>query len=299
MENKEEIKQENRLEIWQGNEITQARYNFTAMEINLMCLIFSKVRQINGDYLQYQFTFDEFCDKTGLNKSNIFQLKKAIKMIQTKPIEFYGKNNEWYSVPLISGVKIDSRAGVVTFNIDIFIKPLISEIVKNTTRYFLDTIFALDSKHAKRLYTFFSMYKNSGKFVTTDADLKNRLLEDDKYESFSMFMKKVITPAIDEINEVSELSVKFDFNKKYGCAANFNFYIKPKKTEFKTEAENKVYELLKRDGMVEWFINNTMKTLTPEQIYKLHYDTQIHAKRNKGAYLRKLLIGAGVPETKI
>jgi plasmid replication initiation protein len=288
-----------RTEIWQGNEITKARYQFTALEINVMCMVFWKVRQTEGDFLQYYFTFDEYEKKTGLSASNLFQLKKAIKELQGKIFQYQPDKNNWISAPLISGVKIDSLKGIVYFNIDPFIKPLITEVIKNTTRYFLETVFNITSKNGKRLYHFMSMYKSAGKLSMSFSDIKYKLFQDETYEGFSSFIKYVLEPSIKQINDVSELEIKFTTIKKYGGDKLINFIINEKKPEFINEEMGKVYELLKRDNLVEWFIQNTLRTLTPEQIYTAHYDTQIHARRNKGAYLRTLLIAMGVPETKI
>lgn len=290
--------EQQRIELWQGNEITQARYNFTAMEIDVMSMIFYKVRQSKIDSLQYSFSFEEFKEKTGLKSSNLFQLKKAVKSLQQKTFEYNTSKDVWFSAPLVAGVKIDTKEDLVTFNIDVFIKPLITEIVKNTTRYFLDTIFALDGKHSKRFYHYFSMYKNIGKFICNYSDLKNKLLEEDKYTYFSAFEKKVILPALNEINEVSELKVNYRVEKKYGGDNKLVFFIEEKKGDFKDEKTNLIYELLKKSNLAEWFIQNSIKVLSTEKIYELHYTASTRA-RNKGAYLRKLLVEHGVPQTKI
>lgn len=290
---------EQRTEIWQGNEITQANYNFTALEINVMCMVFFKLREVKGDFLQYHFSFEEFETRTGLNSSNIYQLKQAVLSMQKKVFQYNLNRTTWISAPLISGVKIDSKEGLIFFNIDIFIKPLLVEVVKNTTRYFLETVFNLSGKHAKRLYHYFSMYKSIGRFTIDWVSLKAKLVSDDKYDRFFMFNKKVIEPAVVEINEVSELKINFKVIKKYGGSNVLDFYINENKPEFTSEKEAKVYELLKRDNLAEWFIRNALKTLDAEKIYQLHYTTQINARRNKGAYLRKLLVAHGVPETKI
>jgi len=302
MENKitsPEIVTEQRTEIWQGNEITQANYNFTALEINIMCMIFFKIREVKGDYLQYHFTFEEFETRTRLNSSNIYQLKQAVLSMQKKTFQYNTSRTTWISAPLISGVKIDSKEGIIYFNIDIFIKPLIVEVVKNTTRYFLETVFNLSGKHAKRLYHYFSMYKSIGRFTIDWVSLKSKLVSEDKYDRFFMFYKKVIEPAVKEINEISELNINCKIVKKYGGENVLDFYINEKKTVFENESQQKAYDLLKRDNLTEWFIMNTLKTLDVETIHKLHYTTQINAKRNKGAYLRALLVANGVPETKI
>jgi plasmid replication initiation protein len=293
--------------VWNGNEITKAKYNYTSTEFNLMMIIFKTVREKSGNEQNlYSFTFDEYlsyCKEKKINRQLIIQ---SIQSLQSKLFE-WNNGLKWYSAPMINGVCIDAGASIIEFRIDYFIKNHLIDILKNTTRFFLESVFALKGKNSKKLYHHFSMWKSKQIYKIGFNDLKNLLYGNDetdfnKYESFSMFIKKVINPAITDINANTELFLNFEIEKKHKTESVFTFIINDKLNKKELEPDKqKIYEKLRSFGLVHWFIINVINTLTHEKINELIYQVTLMGAglRNKGAYLRQIFINNGVPSNKV
>jgi plasmid replication initiation protein len=292
--------------IWNGNEITKAKYNYTATEFNLMMLIFKTVREKGNNELNiYEFTFDDYLEYCKEKKINRQLIKESIQNLQIKLFE-WSDSLKWYSAPIINGVCLDSGNNTIEFKIDYYIKNQLIDIIKNTTRFFLESVFALKGKNSKKLYHHFSMWKSKHIYKVGFNDLKNLLYANEndfnKYESFSMFIKKVIGPAIKDINENTELVLNYEVEKKHKSESILTFSISDKLTRAELEPDKqRQYEILRKFGLVHWFIMNVINTLGPDKINELIYQVTLMGPtlRNKGAYLRQIFVNNGVPANKV
>lgn len=293
-------------EIWQGNEITHAQYYFNAIEINILCLIIYKLQYYSdSNYYELPITSDEYIEKTGLNPSHRSEIKKAIKGIMKKPFSIITKEQDEIISVICSGVKFEKKTGTFYINIDPFILPYVQDISKNTTRYYLETILSMKGKNAKRLYQYVSMFKKAGKFTMYFDDIRSKLFDDPKYTEFKSFLKYVIEPSIKEINEKSQLKIGYEIDNKYGKSKSITFNIAQKNENaynlyYENPEKLRVYSSLLNWGIKDYFAKLSIETIGVVQIEKLAFKvlekSQKKQVRNKGAYLRKLLVEAGVPE---
>jgi plasmid replication initiation protein len=294
-------------EIWQGNELTRAKYSYTSIEINIMVLVIYKIQSYSdSNYYQLPITYREYIEKTQLDPANTFQIKKAVKSMMIKTFEIEDKEGSEYLFTLISGLKIDRKSQTIYINIDPFIMPYVRDIARNTTRYYLEVILSLKSKNAKRLYHYVAMWKSAGKFSMHFEDIKQKLFDEDRYEDMSSFIKKVIQPSIKEINTLSKISgleVEYEFFSKYGQTKSITFYIRTVKEKaynlYYDPQQLSIYEAMRKWNIADWFADNAIKTLPVEKIRELAIQTENNAKTNPGAYLRKLLIENNVPQKRV
>ena len=122
--------------------------------------------------------------------------------------------------------------------------PLLSDLRASFTQFLLSDVAEFNSIYSYRIYQLFMQYLNkvTGKgWVQIDFyDLRFMLMLLDKYPLTADFKKRVIDPAIKEINEKSPLKAKYELLKKGRkyTAVKFTFEIKEKnkkQKDFKTD----------------------------------------------------------------
>ena len=122
--------------------------------------------------------------------------------------------------------------------------PLLSDLRASFTQFLLSDVAEFNSIYSYRIYQLFMQYLNkvTGKgWVQIDFyDLRFMLMLLDKYPLTADFKKRVIDPAIKEVNEKSPLKAKYELLKKGRkyTAVKFTFEIKEKnkkQKDFKTD----------------------------------------------------------------
>ena len=116
----------------------------------------------------------------------------------------------------------------VTFAPDVV--PLITRLEKHFTSYQLKQVAQLTSKYAIRLYELLISWKSTGRTPIIDiADFRSKLgLEINEYQKMINFKNRVLEPAIQQINELTDIVVKYEQFKSGRSISGFQFSFKHK-----------------------------------------------------------------------
>ena len=82
------------------------------------------------------------------------------------------------------------------------------------TTYKLRNIANLQSSHSIRLYELLMKFNATGERIIYLDDFKSALGISDKYKEFKVLKRDVITPSVKELNQRSDLIIKFETIKK-------------------------------------------------------------------------------------
>ncbi len=119
------------------------------------------------------------------------------------------KYNLLESLPF--GRRSDDIVARVVF--DSRILPLLSELKANFTQFLLDDVANFGSVYSFRFYQMMMQFKSTGYCKISLDDLRYSLALFDKYDATKDLKKRVIDTAINEINEKSPYSVKYELIK--------------------------------------------------------------------------------------
>lgn len=122
----------------------------------------------------------------------------------------------------------DSATLEITFAPDVV--PLITRLEQHFTSYQLKQVAHLKSKYAIRLYELLIAWREMGKTPQIDRqDFRNKIgVEDNEYMAMNDFKKRVLEPAIKQINEHTDITVKVEQHKKGRLISGFSFKFKQK-----------------------------------------------------------------------
>lgn len=107
--------------------------------------------------------------------------------------------------------------------------PLITRLEERFTSYELSQVAKLGSKYAMRLYELLIAWRSVGKLQIELQDLRNKLgLSANEYKAMGDFKRNVLDLALAQLNEHTDISVKYEQHKKGRVISGFTFRFKVK-----------------------------------------------------------------------
>ena len=228
----------NELTISKANSFVEASYQMTLDEMRILSLTLGFFDPINPKK-QFDFTVLEFCHHfPDVDvKSAYAQVQNAIRKISKRWITLVDNEQELTEVPLVNKRTYFKKEGRFHIEFHEDLMPYIANLKSRYTKYELVNIGAFTSTHTIRLYELCSQYKKIGQREIKLETLKDWLQISDKYQQIKDFKKRVLIPAIEEINAKSDLMVSFEPIKQGRTITAFKFtiLIKKKTTDAKLE----------------------------------------------------------------
>ena len=215
--------------------MTTAKYDFSVYEKRILYRI---VEMAQGELQGVRFATD--CKKiehtlfdtvhitmpiasllNGESDENYTRVKQALLSLQKK-IFTYEDEKEWISISIIALPKIKKRSSVVSFQIDSHIWDCCLDFSKGFRKYELATAMKFKSVYSMRFYELLSGQKT--KLIYPLEQLKEMFKVQDKYAKTNDFVRKVIEPAKNELDELSPYTFEWSANKEGKKIVSFNFY---------------------------------------------------------------------------
>ena len=218
------------LEIRQHNVLTNARYDYTELQLDVLFFLISKLRKEQPTAI-YQLSILELSALTG--KQYHYQyLRKATEAMGSRMFEVEhekGYRQMW----MFQYVDYLKGQGVVEIKLSEAILPYLFDLKDNFTSYELQAALKLGSKYAKRIYQLCSQWKDLGETKKYDLQEFKKmlgLLDDkgnEKLKQLGQLREKVLDPAMKQINEHTELYTTYTLGKKGRTFTNIVFTVKP------------------------------------------------------------------------
>lgn len=124
---------------------------------------------------------------------------------------------------------VDNEALVrIRFSDDV--TPLITSLEKHFTSYELEQVSELSSAYAIRLYELLIAWRSTGKTPFIElTDFRCKLgVEPNEYSRIDHFKKRVLDFAVKQINEHTDITVKYEQHKRGRSISGFSFSFKQK-----------------------------------------------------------------------
>ena len=106
------------------------------------------------------------------------------------------------------------------------IMPYLSQLKGQFTRIIVKNVSSLSSAYSIRIYELLQQFRATGDRMIAIDDFRSMLGINDKYQQFKDLNKLLIKPAISELNEKSDLSVKVDTVKHGRKVIGLHFQFK-------------------------------------------------------------------------
>jgi len=198
--------------IVKSNDIIQkARFQLTVQEQKIILYLISKIKPKDKDFKNNAFDILDFCRVCGIDTHSgktYANLRRTIKNLSDKSLWVKADGKEilyrW-----INDAVIDKNSGVIQIQFHDRMKPFLLELKNNFTQYELLYILAMQSQYGIRLYETLKSYEFRKEIIFDLEELKDILMAE-KYELYGDFRKRVLVTAVREINDLSDISVKYE-----------------------------------------------------------------------------------------
>lgn len=118
--------------------------------------------------------------------------------------------------------------GQIGFSFSPEILPYLQQLKEQFTKYRLGDISSLKSIYSIRLFEMLMQFQNTGIALIDVQEFKERLGISDKYADYRNLKKKVIEPAINELNQKSHFNITFKGTREGRAIKNLEFFFSEK-----------------------------------------------------------------------
>lgn len=217
------------LEVRQSNVLTNARFEYSALQLDLFFFMLSKLRK-SQDSLVYQLDIKELSLLTG-RKYDFTYLWEATDGMMKKSFWIKTEKDPEQLI-MFQRVKYLTGTGIIEFELTRHIIPYLFDLKSNFSSYGLAAALRLTSKYAKRIYPVCSQWKDLGETKKQDLQDFREMVDlmgdkgTEKLKSFKDFRINVLDRAIKQINEHTELHVSYTLEKQGRTYKNIVFTVK-------------------------------------------------------------------------
>ncbi len=227
----ETVKEQSYYVVKRNDLIRNSRYTLTLSQNRLLLFLISKIKPYDGIEKAYKVAIKdiikvcEYYDKSGqyytLIKKDLLKLRNSAIWVETaRGIETMGwLNKAVFLKPLKKGEYTE-----VLYSFDEGLENYLFELREYYTQYNLEEVLLLTHKYSIWLFEYLMSYANMMYCVVSIEELKERL-DAKSYANYTNFSKRIIIPAIEDINAHTKLYIAYDEIKTGRTFTHIAFYI--------------------------------------------------------------------------
>ena len=214
--------------VCKDNKLVNASYKLNLGELKLILAISSMVNPNDERFKDYVITIKEFAKLLNINlntnKNFYGRIKRASGLLISKRVTIHEADGDFQTVWL-SGIKYYDDEGKVAVS---FHPRLIKYYLQlhQYTKYRLKNIIDLNSEYSLKFYEVLKQYEKLGERTFEINELKKFLNVENLYKRYYNFKKRILLVIEKEINEKTDISIRFEEIKTGRSITNLKFYIK-------------------------------------------------------------------------
>lgn len=253
--------------LMQANELTSARFDAKSSQLDILFMLLASIDTKDEINKEYFINVKDITLITG-RKHNYSKLREEIGNLVGKLFEI--ENTETLKqITLFREVTYYKGTGILGIIINESARHLFFNLKEEFTWIPLKPVLTLKSKYAKRLYTIALQWKRRGYNEYTLEEFKYMLGCENQYNTISQFKEKVLDQARNEINNLKDAGIQFD----YELIKNGRAYEKIRITLHSTK------KLLQKEKEID--INTPIKKQIKEAKYEQRLKEILHLGINE------------------
>nr|WP_185156565.1 replication initiation protein RepM [Psychrobacter sp. MES7-P7E] len=224
------------------NALIQASYTLDLAEQRLILLAIIEARNTKQGITQdtlLEIHASSYAKQFNINDKTAYTVvKDASKGLFDRYVTYHDKNpkngkDRSFHCRWIDKTGIEPDSGIVYIRFTSDVIPLITRLESHFTSYEIDKVANLTSSYAIRLYEILISWREVGKTPKYEIDdLRSKLgVEPKQYKQMCNFKSRVLELAIDQINQHTDITAKYEQYKRGRVITAISFSFKPKKSD--------------------------------------------------------------------
>ncbi len=264
----------------------------------LACIAQIDSKAVLTDQYRFEVSAGDIVDLAGLESfSNAYRdLRKAAEKLYERSViiddpdpdnpQVTQRKTRW-----ISSIDYVPGEGKLVLSFSFGIIPYLSQLSKEFTKYKLKHVARFESVYSIRLYELLVQWSASGQRDIEVEWLKKQFQVEEKYGRLGDLKKRVIEPAVAEINEHSNLWVTYN-QKKIGRVVThfqFQFGLKGKPLERKSLTEENIHSMKSGEAKNASGAKVESSLLVDFSVKPRETDDQVFERKRNLAEMKKIL----------
>lgn len=221
--------------IVKDNDLINACFNLSLNEYRLLLLAMMYAREAEPLTFETQIEIEamSFAQQYGIEANTAYEaMQDASKTLMRRTYSYkdrYKGHEATSDVAWVTQATYVPTAGMLVLYLTPQTIKLISRLESHFTKYHIDQVSKFKSKYSIRLYELVIKWKNQKKTEKFEvAQFREMLGVTNEYKQMSDFKINVLDKALKEINEHSDINLKYEQFKKGRVITDFQFKITPK-----------------------------------------------------------------------
>lgn len=263
MHKKDKAHAERSLEVYKHNDMVQkTRYSLSIQEQRAVLYAISKIKPEDTLVSEYTFDIKDFYNVIGWRKESYTEFKAMLKKLRDKSWWITLEDGETESaVSWFSTVRSNQKSGKVTIKFHEDMMPFLIQLAQGEgfyTKYRLQYVLPMSSQYSPRLYELLKSYQYNNRQWFFDIDDLKHKLDCKSYANFNDFKRRVLDPAVEEINKYTDIAIFYSTEKEGRKVVKVHFFM-----DRKTKTE--ILEVQKA-------INEELDQLTIDDVIQAYYE---------------------------
>ena len=199
--------------VTQSNNLIEARHvkPLSAREQKIVLTMVSMIQPNDEDFKEYRISIQEFSEMLGLKgHAKYEEIKDVALRLQEKTI-FIPDENGFVTTNCVASQRYKKGECVIELSFSPYLKPYLLQLKNQFTSYKLSNILSLGSGYSIRLYELMKKWQHLGKWEYPVEELKPKMGAIAKsHSAYGNFKSKALLPAIEEVNEKTDLHISFE-----------------------------------------------------------------------------------------
>jgi len=191
--------------------IQKARYTFSLQQQKILCFLITHLAENDTHETEKKFDIKTFYDFMEVDSKNYERVRENLKALRDKSWFITSEDGTETSVSFLTKISTNKRNGTATVFFDRDILPYLQELKTKYTTYKLYYIMTMKSQYSIRLYELFKSVAGKTNWYFSVEELRKLFMCEKNYSLMADFKKRVIEPAIKEINEKTDITVDFTY----------------------------------------------------------------------------------------
>ena len=253
-----------------ANQLINYQYQLSIAEQRLVLYLIGKIQMPDEDFREYQFTFTELVKILEVDKNYVYRdLERIRQALLSKPIIFNIGQGDSDGFNWCSRFTIRRSEKTVSMRFDPALKPYLLQLKKCFTRYQIKYVTGFTSKHSFRVYELCKQFEKLKKRKMELIEFKRILDIENSYSKIYDLKKYVLNPALEDINEHSDILISAKYFKTRRSITDIEFTISNKLENCKNEKQEEmiIEETKEQSRIQEEKIENQEKSAARTKIW--------------------------------
>lgn len=212
-----------------ANDLVRAKANWTRLEHRVVGMMISQLDKEDEAFAPQKIYIKDLMELSGTDYGALYERAEAIcsKLLKQEVYirdEVDGKRRYRGYSPIVMCEYVEGD-GCIVAQFNEAMKPFLLQLKRRFTMYRLQNFMRLTSQHSMRVYELLKMRSDLRHLRITIEEFRAILSCEHSYSRFSDFRRKVIDKTQDEIAEKTDISFKYQVERKGQTPTHVRFII--------------------------------------------------------------------------